>query len=145
VKELARETAKATEEIGRKIEAIQRSSKGAIDGVAQVKETVGRIHAIQSAIAQSVAEQAQTTAEIGRNVGEAARASEEIAQSIDGVARMAQTTRGGASESQAAAARLSEQSRELWRQLEQFKRRSSPEAGQALAPPAPLVPMLARS
>ena len=96
VKELAKQTAKATEDISRKIEAIQGDTKGAVEAIAQIGKIINQINDIQNTIASAVEEQTATTGEISRNVSEAARGSNEIAQNITGVAQAARsTTRGG--------------------------------------------------
>jgi methyl-accepting chemotaxis protein len=89
VKELAKQTAKATEDISRKIEAIQGDTKGAVEAIAQIGKIINQINDIQNTIAGAVEEQTATTSEIGRNVGEAAKGSSEIAQNITGVAQAA--------------------------------------------------------
>ena len=66
VKDLAKETARATEEIGRKIEAIQADASGAIETIGQIGSIIHQIHDFQSTIASAVEEQTATTAEIGR-------------------------------------------------------------------------------
>ncbi|HEY1068034.1 MAG TPA: PAS domain-containing methyl-accepting chemotaxis protein, partial [Pirellulales bacterium] len=75
VKELAKQTAKATEDIGRKIEAIQSDAKSAVDAIGHIGAIIGQINDIQSTIASAVEEQTATTAEISRNVSEAAMGS----------------------------------------------------------------------
>ncbi|HKI31573.1 MAG TPA: methyl-accepting chemotaxis protein, partial [Gemmataceae bacterium] len=82
VKELAKETAKATEEIGQKIEAIQTDTRGAVDAIKQIGEVIDKVNDISSTIAGAVEEQTATTNEMGRNVAEAAKGSGEIAQNI---------------------------------------------------------------
>ena len=95
VKELAKQTAKATEDISRKIEAIQGDTKGAVEAIAQIGKIINQINDIQNTIASAVEEQTATTSEISRNVAEAARGSA-IAQNITGVAQAARsTTEGG--------------------------------------------------
>ena len=78
VKELAKQTAKATEDIGRKIDAIQTDTKGAVDAIAQIGTIIGQINDIQSTIASAVEQQTATTAEISRNV---AKPRSEVARS----------------------------------------------------------------
>jgi methyl-accepting chemotaxis protein len=113
VKELAKETAKATEDISQKIEAIQGNTRGAIAAIGQISTIIGQINDIQNTIASAVEEQTATTNEIGRNVAEAARGSGEIAHNITGVATAARETSSGAGETQRAAAELSRMSKEL--------------------------------
>ena len=73
VKELAKETARATEDISGKINAIQQDTANAVRAISEVQATIKHINDIQSAIASAVEEQSATTREIGRNVTEAAR------------------------------------------------------------------------
>jgi methyl-accepting chemotaxis protein len=106
VKELARETAKATEDIGTKIEAIQAVTKGAVSAISEISKIIYEICDIQNTIASSVLEQTATSQEISRNVSEAARASSDIAKNITGVASAATSTRQSAADSEKAALQL---------------------------------------
>ena len=87
VKELAKETAKATEDISRKIEAIQADTKGAVEAIGQIGSVIVQINDIQNTIASAVEEQSATTNEISRNLAEAARGSSEITRNITGRGR----------------------------------------------------------
>src|SRR6202000_2446216 len=87
VKELAKETAKATEDISQKIETIQSDTRSAVGAISQIGQIITQINDIQNTIASAVEEQTATTNEIARNVSDAARGSAEIAQNINGVAR----------------------------------------------------------
>jgi methyl-accepting chemotaxis protein len=107
VKELAKETAKATEEIGQKIDAIQSDTKGAVQAIGEISGIINQINDISNNIASAVEEQTVTTNEIGRNVGEAAKGTGEIAKNIGGVAVAAQNTTRGAADMQKAAQSLS--------------------------------------
>jgi len=120
VKELAKETAKATEDISQKIEAIQSDTRGAVAAIGQIGTIINQINDIQNTIASAVEEQTATTNEISRNVGEAAKGSGEIAENITGVARAAQNTSSGASDTQRAAAELSRMASELRKLVGQF-------------------------
>ncbi|MBL8814472.1 MAG: PAS domain-containing methyl-accepting chemotaxis protein [Planctomyces sp.] len=115
VKELAKQTAKATEDIGRKIDAIQADTKGAVDAIAQISTIIGQINDIQGTIASAVEQQTAATAEISRNVNEAALGSREIAQNVTGVAEAARSTTEGAANTKSAADELSRMSHELQR------------------------------
>jgi methyl-accepting chemotaxis protein len=121
VKELAKETAKATEDISQKIETIQGDTRSAVGAIGQIGQIINQINDIQNAIASAVEEQTATTNEIGRNVADAARGSGEIAQNITGVARAAQSTSGGAADTERAATELSRMAAELQRIVGQFK------------------------
>jgi methyl-accepting chemotaxis protein len=121
VKELAKQTAKATEDISRKIEAIQGDTKGAVEAIAQIGKIINQINDIQNTIASAVEEQTATTAEISRNVGEAAQGSNEIAQNITGVAQAARSTTEGASNTKSSADELSRMAVDLQNLVAQFK------------------------
>src|ERR1700688_3495694 len=137
VKELAKETAKATEDISRKIEAIQTDTKAAVDAIASISGVIHQINDISNTIATAVEEQNATTNEMSRNVSEAAHGSGEITSNIAGVAEAAQGTTRGATETQKASRQLVETSTQLRRLVEQFKieanngRRVNGEANQA--------------
>ncbi len=107
VKELARETAKATEDISRKIEGIQSSTKGAIGSISEIGNIIRQISDIQNTIASAVEEQTVTTNEIAKNISEAARGSGEITNNITGVAQAAQSTANGANDTKKASEELS--------------------------------------
>src|SRR5262249_4938944 len=92
VKELARQTARATEDIGRKIEAIQSSTRGAVEAISEISKIIGQINEIQNTIASAVEEQNATTNEISRNVTDAAKGGTEIAGNVSTVARAAENT-----------------------------------------------------
>src|SRR5262245_21510238 len=121
VKELAKQTAKATEDISGKIEAIQRNTKGAVEAIAQIGKIINQINDLQNTIASAVEEQSVTTGEINRNVAEAARSSNEIAQSISGVAQAARSTTEGTSNTQRSADELSKIALDLQKLVSQFK------------------------
>ena len=121
VKELAKETAKATEEIGRKIEAIQGDTKSAVQAIGEISSIINQISAISNTIASAVEEQTATTNEIGRNVTEAARGAGEIANNIAGVAMAAQSTTAGASDTRKAAKALAEMATQLQSLVSRFK------------------------
>ncbi len=107
VKELAKQTAKATEEIGQKIEAIQGDTKGAVKAIAEISQIIDQINDISNSIASAVEEQTVTTNEIGRSVAEAAKGTGDIARNISGVAVAAKNTTQGASDTQKASQELS--------------------------------------
>ena len=121
VKELAKETAKATEDISRKIEAIQTDTKAAVEAIASISGVINQINDISSTIATAVEEQNATTNEMSRNVSEAAHSSGEITSNIAGVSQAAESTSRGAGDTQKAAQQLVETSAELRRLVEQFK------------------------
>jgi methyl-accepting chemotaxis protein len=121
VKELAKETAKATEDISQKIETIQTDTRSAVGAIGQISSIINEINGIQNTIASAVEEQTATTNEISRNVSDAARGSGEIAQNITSVARAAQGTSSGASDTERASAELATMAAALQKLVAQFK------------------------
>ena len=122
VKELAKQTAKATEDISRKIEAIQADTKSAVAAIGQIGEVIKQVNDISNTIATAVEEQNATTNEMARNVSEAARGSSEITRNIAGVAEAAKSTTGGASDSLKAAQSLAKMSSELRELVQRMNR-----------------------
>ncbi len=120
VKELAKETAKATDDIARRIEAIQGDSQAAIEAIAQIARIMDQINEAQTTIASAVEEQTATTSEMGRNVAEAASGSADIAENIASVASSTHDTTSGASNTQEAAAELARMASELEQLVGQF-------------------------
>lgn len=121
VKELAKETAKATEDISQKIEAIQTDTKGAVQAISEIGDIINQINDISNTIASAVEEQTATTNEMSRNVAEAAKGSSEIAQNITGVAQAAQSTTKGANDTQEAAGELTQMATELHKLVARFQ------------------------
>jgi methyl-accepting chemotaxis protein len=115
VKELAKETAKATEDISQKIEAIQTDTRGAVAAIGQISGIINQINDIQNTIASAVEEQTATTNEISRNVSEAAKGSSEIAQNITGVAQAAKDTSAGVQDIKKASSEVSRMAGDLQR------------------------------
>jgi methyl-accepting chemotaxis protein len=89
VKELARQTSKATEEISKKITAIQSSSSQAVTAIGSISESIGKINEISTTIASAVEEQTAATSEISRNVTEAAKGTAEVTNNISEVSKAA--------------------------------------------------------
>ena len=119
VKELAKETAKATEDISQKIETIQGDTRSAVNAIGQIGSIINQINDIQNTIASAVEEQTATTNEISRNVADAARGSGEIAQNITSVARAAEGTSSGAGDTERAAGELARMAAELQKLVSQ--------------------------
>ncbi|HEY4661259.1 MAG TPA: HAMP domain-containing methyl-accepting chemotaxis protein [Terriglobales bacterium] len=128
VKELAKQTAKATEDISRKITTIQVDTKGAVAAIGTVTGVIHQINSISATIATAVEEQSATTQEMTRNTSEAAAGAGEISVSIGGGAQAAEGTLARAQESQKAAQELASIASELSRLMRQFKieRRDDP-------------------
>lgn len=116
VKELARETAKATEDIGRKIDGTQHDMQEAADGIRRISKIIEQINDYQNSIAGAVEEQTVVTRQISSNVSDAARGTSDIAENITAVAQAAAGTAEGAATTQDAArnsARLAGRLQEL--------------------------------
>ncbi|WP_018685575.1 methyl-accepting chemotaxis protein [Actinokineospora enzanensis] len=120
VKDLAQETAKATEDISRRVEMIQADTTNAVHAIDEISEIIGRINDFQLTIASAVEEQTATTAEMNRNVGEAAAGVSEIAASIAGVADGATSATSAIGESDQAMGALTHLSAELQEQVNRF-------------------------
>jgi methyl-accepting chemotaxis protein len=121
VKELAKETAAATEDISRKIEAIQGNTQEAVGAIGRITAIINQINDISCTIATAVEQQNATTNEMSRNVSEAANGAGEIVKNIAGVAEAAESTSRGAGDSQAAAGSLARMSAELRELVGRFK------------------------
>lgn len=121
VKELAKETAKATEDISHKIETIQSDTSGAVEAIRQISDVINQINDISNTIASAVEEQTATANEMGRNVAEASKGSGEIAQNITAVASAADSTTQGAGNTQQAAGELSRMAADLQNLVSRFK------------------------
>jgi len=121
VKELAKETARATDDIARRVHVIQGDTQGAIDAIGQIGTVIGLVNDISTAIASAVEQQSATTNEIGRNVSEAAKGSADIAENVAGVAQAAASTSRGAAEALDAAQRLAASAAELEAQVRRFR------------------------
>jgi methyl-accepting chemotaxis protein len=113
VKELAKQTAEATDDISRRIEAIQRDTQTAIGVITKISEVIGQVNDYSRTIAAAVEEQSATTTEIVRNVSEAAVGTTEITRNITAVAEAARSTATGAQNMQNAAHALNNVSSEL--------------------------------
>jgi methyl-accepting chemotaxis protein len=121
VKELAKQTAKATEDISYKINAIQGDTKGAIKAIGTVSGVINQINDISATIAAAVEEQSATTNEMTRNASEAAHGAGNISENIGGVAQAADGTSARAQDSQKAAQDLASIATELGKLMAQFK------------------------
>jgi methyl-accepting chemotaxis protein len=121
VKDLAQETARATEDIASRVQAIQADTTGAVTAIEEISSVIARISDFQTTIASAVEEQTATTAEMNRSVSEAAGGAGEIAQNITGVAEAARQTSRGVTETQQATAEMARMSTELSGLVAQFR------------------------
>jgi methyl-accepting chemotaxis protein len=122
VKDLARETAKATEDIGSRIESMQAGTVRAVAAIAEIGSVIGRIDELQTRIAAAVEEQSATTGEISRNISEATTGTGEIAENIVQVAQAAQSTAEGASNTQISSQELARMAQGLQRLVDEYRK-----------------------
>jgi methyl-accepting chemotaxis protein len=121
VKDLAQETAKATEDIARRIDAIQGDTTSAVAAIARIDEVVSKISDYQTTIASAVEEQTATTGEMSRGVTEAAQGTGSIADAVVTVSSVSGQTEEEAAQARSAAEGLAEITVELSRLVSQFK------------------------
>jgi methyl-accepting chemotaxis protein len=121
VKDLAKATAKATEDISRKIEIIHADMGNAVLAIGQFSAIIGQIHDISNTIAGAVEEQSAASINIGRNISDSARGSADIARNVTEVAISAREATEGARQTQSAAAELARMSGDLKRMVGQFR------------------------
>ncbi|GAA1807489.1 methyl-accepting chemotaxis protein [Planosporangium flavigriseum] len=121
VKDLAQETARATEDIARRVHVIQGDAGHAVDAISRIGEVIGRINDYSTMIASAVEEQSATTSEMVRNVAEASSGAADIAGNITGVAAAAESTNAGIADTNRAAAELARMGGELQEMVGRFK------------------------
>jgi methyl-accepting chemotaxis protein len=128
VKELAKETARATAEIAQKVQTIQGDADVAVKAIDEVTRIIRQVNDISMVIASTVEEQTATTNEIARNMTEAAKGTVDISRSISGVAQAAGSTAQGAGRTQQAAAVLRRMAEELEKLVSRFELASGRQA-----------------
>ncbi|KQP38216.1 chemotaxis protein [Methylobacterium sp. Leaf104] len=120
VKELANQTARATEEISGQIGRIQGSTGQAVTAIESISGRIREISDVATSIAAAVEEQGAATQEIVRNVSEAATGTGEVTANISGVAGAAEETGAAASQVLASASELSREAEHLTQELARF-------------------------
>ncbi|WP_244445120.1 methyl-accepting chemotaxis protein, partial [Microvirga sp. BSC39] len=120
VKELASQTAKATEEISAQIGSVQQATQQTVSAIQEIARTITEMSQISTSIAAAMEEQGAATAEIARNVQEAARGTEAVTGSINDVQQGAGETTSAASQVLGAAQELSRHSNDLSREVQDF-------------------------
>ncbi|WP_229715759.1 methyl-accepting chemotaxis protein [Mangrovihabitans endophyticus] len=113
VKDLAQETAKATDDVTARVAAIEGDTARAVEAINAITSTIGKVNDYQNAIAAAVEEQAATTAEMARNISEVASGSEDIATGIGAVSNAVNSTRNAVDASHQAAGELNATARRL--------------------------------
>lgn len=113
VKELARQSAEATESISARVSGIQNDASATADALGRITDIIERINESQTTIASAVEEQSATTADMSRSVHEVASGAQTIASNIDSVAGHAQGVLQGSESSLDAARRMSTTASEM--------------------------------
>jgi methyl-accepting chemotaxis protein len=121
VKELARQTAAATEDISQKIDAIQHDTLSAVQAIGEIGGIIDQISALQNTTASAVEEQTATTNEIARNASEVSKGGSEIARNVTSVSGAARQTAQGAANVLESARELARLAADLNRVVEQFR------------------------
>lgn len=121
VKDLAQETAKATDDIARRVEAIQGDTAGAVAAINEISAIIERINEIQTVIASAVEEQTATTNEMNRSIDEAASGTSQIATRVTLVAATTQQTAGTVGNARHAVQELAQMSGHLQALVARFR------------------------
>ena len=121
VKDLAQETARATEDISRRVEAIQADTTEAVGAIGEIATIINQLGDYQTTIASAVEEQTATTNDMTRNVSEAAEGAHEIASTITNVSSAADATTTGVANTQTATGDLARMSTQLQQLVAQFR------------------------
>ena len=121
VKDLAQETARATDDISRLVKDIHRDTAGAVGATSEITTIIERISGYQTTIASAVEEQAATAAELSRNVSDAASGTTEISRDLQAVAEAARGTQDGLAASRTASSELARLSADLDGLAAQFR------------------------
>ncbi|WP_436520347.1 methyl-accepting chemotaxis protein [Actinoplanes sp. HUAS TT8] len=121
VKDLAQETARATEDIGARVNAIQQDTGGAVEVINRISEVIAQINDFQTTIASAVEEQTATTGEMSRSIGEVAAGSNRIASNINDVSNASGATVSGVNQTREASEEVSRTAEELRALVGAFK------------------------
>ncbi|MDG5494441.1 methyl-accepting chemotaxis protein [Niveispirillum sp. BGYR6] len=120
VKQLANQTARATDEIRGQVEAMRTSIKAAADKIGHVAGVVDRLNRVAASVASAAEQQAAATAEIGRNASEAARGTQEVSSTIHQVREAAGTTASAAGQVLASAGELAHKTVDMRQGISRF-------------------------
>jgi methyl-accepting chemotaxis protein len=120
VKNLATQTAKATEEIAGQVRAIQDATSTSAQAIDTIVQTISRVNEISTTIASAVEEQGAATQEISRNVQEASTGTQEVSNNISGVTQASQQTSAGSTQVLGAASELARSGEKLRQEVESF-------------------------
>jgi len=122
VKELAGETARATEEISSKISSVQTNVDKVVDSSGQIRGIIEEINDMQTSVAVAIDQQTAMTAEITRSVADAASATKEIARNVTNVSQSAELSNSGAGQTRKAAGRLMELASEMQTMVDEIRK-----------------------
>ena len=120
VKALATQTAKATEDIGAQISAVQAETLEAVEAIRTICATIAEVDAISSSIASAIKQQGSATAEIAQNVQQAADRTSEVSRNISGVTGGIAATGASAQQMLGSAVKLAQQSQTLRGEVDRF-------------------------
>jgi len=120
VKNLATQTARATEEIAGQVKSIQDSTDSAAQAIQAITVTINRVNEISTAIASAVEEQGASTQEISRNVQEASTGTAEVSNNITGVTQASQQTSAGSAQVLSSASELAVNGERLKKEVDTF-------------------------
>jgi methyl-accepting chemotaxis protein len=120
VKNLATQTAKATEEIAGQVRSIQEATETSAQAIENIAQTINRVNEISTAIASAVEEQGAATQEISRNVQEASSGTQEVSNNISGVTQASQQTSAGSTQVLGAASELAKNGEMLRKEVSTF-------------------------
>jgi methyl-accepting chemotaxis protein len=121
VKDLAQETARATEDISARVAAIQGDTDGAVEVIKRISDVIGKIHEYQTTIASAVEEQTATTQEMSRSIAEVASGSDRIAGRIADVAEASSASAEGVGQANRAGAEVARTAEDLRALVGAFK------------------------
>jgi methyl-accepting chemotaxis protein len=122
VKQLASQTAKATDEIAAKVGEIQQATEGTVQSMNAIVRTIADVKEISTAVAGAVEEQGAATGEIAANCQRAAQGTQQVTENISGVGRAAEMTGAAATQLMSLSNGLSGQAVDLRREVETFAR-----------------------
>ncbi|MBX9634291.1 MAG: bacteriohemerythrin, partial [Magnetospirillum sp.] len=120
VKNLANQTAKATEEIAGQISAVQDGTAKAVSAIDSISQVINQMGEISSSVASAVQQQTAATGEIARNIDQAAAGTQEVTANIASVEQAASETGAAATQISASSADLSKQAEYLRREVDEF-------------------------
>lgn len=120
VKNLATQTARATEEIAAQISNMQHETQDAVSAIGEIAHVIGRMNEIAGTISSAVEQQGAATAEISNNVQQAATGTREVSSNIAGVSQVVAETGTSANDVLSAASELSQQAETLRGKVDTF-------------------------